>query len=537
MEQWTIGALLETAGGYLRGKGSASPRLDAELLLAETLGLERIHLYTEYDRPLAPSEVDHYRTLIARRAAHEPVAYILGRAYFRHLVLEVNPDVLIPRPETEELVDVALELLRRRPAWTPRCSAGEPGHGALPATVAAPSAVAPLIVDAGTGSGAIALSLAQEAGLRVLAIDTSAEALAVAARNAAAMGLDELVEFEQSDLLSGLAENSLHLVVSNPPYVTSSEMETLAPNISLFEPACALDGGPDGLAVIRRLLPQAAQALRPGGNVLVEVGDGQAAEVVRLAREAGFSVVSVHKDLSRKERIVEATLPGAFVVAASDLDEAQAGVLAKALQAGAVIGIPTDTVYGIGARWDSPTGVRRLFAAKARSSEQPVAVLFSSVEAVKEALPDLDSTSARVLEALLPGPFTFVVATAVPRPSLVGTEDSLGVRVPANPALLGLLRSLGAPLAATSANPTGDSEAVTLADVDARVLSHCSVAVKTTEAHGRDGADGSPAFTQGRGTASTVVDLRPLASGGAPLILREGAVPGTEVLERIAALR
>jgi release factor glutamine methyltransferase len=116
-EQWTICRLLDTAGPYLREKGSTSARLDAELLLAETLGLERIQLYTQYDRPLSAAEVDAFRALVARRAAHEPVAYILGRAYFRHLVLEVDPAVLIPRPETEELVEVALGLLVKRPSW------------------------------------------------------------------------------------------------------------------------------------------------------------------------------------------------------------------------------------------------------------------------------------------------------------------------------------------------------------------------------------------------------------------------------------
>ena len=117
MESWTIGRLLDTAAGYLKDKGSTSPRLDAELLLADTLHLERIHLYTQYDRPLTPDEVTAYRTLVARRAAHEPVAYIRGRAFFRHLSLDVRPGVLIPRPETEELVELALDTLRRRPPW------------------------------------------------------------------------------------------------------------------------------------------------------------------------------------------------------------------------------------------------------------------------------------------------------------------------------------------------------------------------------------------------------------------------------------
>lgn len=506
MDQWTIATLLETAAGYLRDKGSSSPRLDAELLLAETLGLERIHLYTEFDRPLAAGEVDSFRVLVARRAAHEPVAYILGRAHFRRLQLEVRPAVLIPRPETEELVEAALELLRRRPPWREK---GSP---------------ACLIADVGTGSGAIALSLAQEGGYPVLATDIRAEALAVASRNAAAVGVEALVELKQTDLLAGVPDASLHLVVSNPPYVTSGDMASLAPDIRMFEPETALEAGPDGLAVIRRLLPEVARALRPGGSLLLEVGDGQAEAVVGLALEAGFSTATVRKDMSQKDRIVGATLPGATVRAVGDLDAADKAALAGALDAGAVIGVPTDTVYGLAARWDSRVGVAALFAAKGRPPDQPVAVLFPSVEAVKAALPDLEPAAAIVLEALLPGPFTFVVTTTVPRPALVGTADSLGIRVPERPELLGLMTSMAMPLAATSANRSGGKDAAGLADVDPAVLSHCSVAFA--------GVPGGQAV----GAASTVVDLRPLASGGAPLILREGAVQGREALERIAAL-
>ena len=543
MEQWTIGRLIETAAGYLRDKGSASSRLDAELLLAEILGLDRVHLYTEFDRPLTPAEVNRYRSLIARRATHEPVAYILARAYYRHLRLEVTPAVLIPRPETEELVDVALGSLRRRPLWRGEAPAAPraPGAGAAaPAGApAAPSAgaasptgmpaSAPLVADIGTGSGAIALSLAQEAGVRVLATDTSAGALEVAARNAAAAGLEGLVEFRHADLLAGVADDALHLVVGNPPYVRSDEMASLAPDIRLYEPVSALDAGPDGLAVIRRLLPQAGRALRPGGSVILEVGDGQATAVAGLARDAGFSLITVHKDLSQKDRIVEATLPGAPRATPGELDEARAAVLREALEAGAVIGVPTDTVYGIAARWDSPAGVRRLFAAKGRPPEQPVAVLFPSAAAIEDALPGLDARSAQVLRALLPGPFTFVVATTVARPALVGTAGSLGVRVPDHPALLELLRSLGTPLAATSANLSGGADAATLADVDPTVLAHCSVAFTSVEER--------PQGTPEAGSASTVADLRPLSGGGVPVILRQGAVPKATMLERIAALR
>jgi release factor glutamine methyltransferase len=539
MPSWTIGSLLETATGYLKEKGSESPRLDAELLLADTLRLERIGLYTQYDRPLGPDEVTAYRALVARRAAHEPVAYIRGRTNFRHLCLEVGPGVLIPRPETEELVDLALLTLRRRPPW-----------GDLPEGPSAPLAPsvgntdappagrrAPLIVDVGTGSGAIALSLAQEAGVRVLAIDDSPQALAVAAANAEALGLAERVTFQQGDLLAGLAAGSLAMVVSNPPYVRSGDIPGLAADIRLFEPVSALDGGADGLGVYRRLVPEAARVLRPGGALLLEVGEEQAAAVSRLAREAGFALIDVHKDLSRKDRMVVATRAGAPQIPAEGLGEAEARALRAALDAGAVLGVPTDTVYGIAARWDLAAGINRLFTAKRRAPEQPVAVLFPSVEAIGEALPDLDPAAARVLAALLPGPYTFVVATAVPRPDRVGTPDSLGLRMPDHPALLRLLAEVGVPLAATSANLTGYPDAATVEQVDPLVLAHCSAAIvagpRPAGATGGALPDSAGTAATAGGVASTVVDLRPLSQGGEALVLREGAVHRDEALRRI----
>jgi L-threonylcarbamoyladenylate synthase len=259
--------------------------------------------------------------------------------------------------------------------------------------------------------------------------------------------------------------------------------------------------------------------------LLLEVGDGQAAAVKELVREAGFATVGVQKDLSGKDRIVQATLPGVFSMPVGHLEEERQTTLAQALEAGAIIGVPTDTVYGLAARWDSAAGVRALFAAKGRSEEQIVAVLFASVEDLARALPDLHDSALRVMEALLPGPYTFVVATEVSRLPLVGTGDSLGVRVPDHPALLESIGSVGIPLAATSANRTGDRDAATLADVDPAVLSHC------TAAFSDPGTGGSP------GEASTVVDLRPLADGAAPVVLREGAVSGTQVLADIADLK
>ena len=519
----TIGSILETATAYLRKKGSSSPRLDAELLLAKVLETDRVRLYIEFDRPLEPDEIAEFRELIRRRAAHEPVAYILGQAHFRRLTLTVNREVLIPRPETEELVEVALQILRRRPEW-----AGEDTRQ-------------PLVADVGTGSGAIALSLAHEAGIPVLATDISPGALAIATENARKLGLHSLVTFVQCDLLSAVADRSLHLVVSNPPYVATQDFFMLAPDIRLFEPLSALDGGLDGLEVIRRLLPEAARVLRPGGVLLLEVGDGQAEKVSELALTLGFAFVAVHRDLSHKKRVVEAVMPGAVILPLDELDDRQLGKLRDALVAGAIVGIPTDTVYGIAARWDSKEGINRLFTAKGRPASLPVAVLFSSVEQVLANLPDLDEKTMQVLRALLPGPYTFVVATTVPRPPLVGTEDSLGVRVPDCPAVLDLIERLGTPLAASSANPSGQPDVRSSKEVDPFVLAHCSVALELPDKRAVPGDTDEAGrradeVSKIRPRASTVVDLRPLGKGGAPVVLREGAVPAALVSKKIAEL-
>lgn len=545
MRTWQIAQLLGVSADYLGEHGSSSPRLDAELLLAEVLGLGRVDLYTQFDRPLSADEVDRYRELVARRAKHEPVAYILGRAAFRYQTLAVSSAVLIPRPETEELVGAVLEWLAERPlliaadgagvaagvaaeAARGAAAGGPPGvdEGVADAADARPAEGGPAVVaDVGTGSGAIALSLAAEAGIRVLALDSSEDALAVADANREALGLADRVETRRGDLLDGFDPGSLRVVVSNPPYVSEREYEELAPDVRLFEPTGALLAGPDGLDVYRRLVPQAHRVLGPGGALFLEVGDTQAEAVRALAAAAGFVSAEVMRDLAGKERIVRAQKGGAPVVAESDFEgpagAALADALRCALERGAVVGVPTDTVYGLAAAWNSAAGVRRLFEAKGRGEERPVAVLFASPAAVVEALPDIEPAAARVLGALLPGPYTFVVGTGVPRPPLVGTEDSLGVRVPAHLPLLRFLEAVGVPLAATSANPSGGPDPGSADEIDPGVASFCAAVL------------GSDSELEGR--PSTVIDLRPLATGETPVVLREGAVPAAEALAAVGA--
>ncbi len=269
----SLGDVLRRAAEHL-GKTSETGRLDAELLLAHTLGRPRIELYTDFDRPLTTDELDAYRELVARRARHEPVAYILGEWGFRRLTLTVDRRALIPRPETEIVVERALAHL--------------------------PGTDAPAVLDVGAGTGAIALAIADEhPGARVTAIDVSADALALARENAARTGI--AVEFLQHDLEHGLPGGPYDLVVSNPPYVEPAELGTLMPDVRDYEPHVALVGSGATEAVSRGAL----DVLAPGGRLVLEVGDGQAPTTAALLGELGYCDVTTTSDLTGRDRVVE----------------------------------------------------------------------------------------------------------------------------------------------------------------------------------------------------------------------------------------
>ena len=269
----TVGDVLRRATDHL-AKTSETARLDAELLLAHALGRQRIELYTDFDRPLNEAELDEYRTLVARRARHEPVAYILGEWGFRRLTLTVDRRALIPRPETEIVVERALAHLE--------------GHAA------------PAVLDVGTGTGAIALALADEhPGACVTAIDVSPDALALARENAARTGL--AVDLLEHDLREGLPGGPYDLVVSNPPYVEPADLPTLMADVREYEPHVALVG--DGVTAA---LARAALGVLPAGGWLVlEVADGQAGPAAALLTELGYADVATTEDLTGRDRVVE----------------------------------------------------------------------------------------------------------------------------------------------------------------------------------------------------------------------------------------
>ena len=275
----TIRQALQHAGRELREAGCPSPGVDAELLLAHALTLSRTALFQESERPLAHEEEVRFASLVARRCAREPAAYILGEWGFRHLTLNVDSRVLVPRPETEIVVDRCLALLA--------------------------SAADPLVLDVGTGSGAIALSIASEhPGARVVATDIASDALAVAAENRALAGLEERVELVLGHLVAGL-RGPFDLVVSNPPYVTPEEFETLEPEIRLYEPYEAVVGVGQTGGVARR----AQSVLRQGGWLVLECGSERAEEVAAELRALGYENVTASLDLAGRHRVVEGRKP------------------------------------------------------------------------------------------------------------------------------------------------------------------------------------------------------------------------------------
>jgi release factor glutamine methyltransferase len=284
---WTILNLIRWTDERFRREGLSTPRLDAEVLLAETLGVDRVGLYAHFDQPLHPEELARFKKLIQRRLQREPVAYIIGRREFWSLTFKVTPDVLIPRPETEILVAEALKVMSS-PARTAR-------HFR--------------ILEMGTGSGAISVALAREfPSASVVATDLSAKALAVAQENASRLGVGERIQFLRGDLFVPLEnESAFELIITNPPYIPEEEIPSLPPEVRGFEPRLALDGGKDGLSFFRRVLPRVGEFLNPGGWFLAEVGAGQEDKIRQIA-EGNSELVSCGfvPDLAGIERVFKA---------------------------------------------------------------------------------------------------------------------------------------------------------------------------------------------------------------------------------------
>ncbi|MEW5911966.1 MAG: peptide chain release factor N(5)-glutamine methyltransferase [Thermodesulfobacteriota bacterium] len=281
-QTWTVGDLIRWAAGYLSERQVSAPRLSGELLLAQVLGCQRLDLYLRFDQPLGPEDLAAFKALILRRREHEPVAYILGRREFYGLELAVGPGVLVPRPESEHLVEEALARLA--------------------------GSEAPRILDLCTGSGAVALALAQALPkAQVVACDLSERALTYARQSAENLGLGGRVTWLQGDLWEPVAAAGgfFELITANPPYVSQAEWDQLPAEVRDYEPQEALLAGPEGLDYLRAIIAGAGAHLRAQGWLLTEIGAGQGPAVRRLAKEAGiFSEITLVKDLAGLERVL-----------------------------------------------------------------------------------------------------------------------------------------------------------------------------------------------------------------------------------------
>jgi len=284
----TVRELIQVTGGYLEGKGITSAKLNAERLLADVLGLARIELFCQHDRPVLGAELERYRELVRRRAGGEPLQQILGETEFYSRVFKVEPGVFIPRPETERLVEEASALL------------APPDRRLL----------APVAVEIGCGTGIIGVSLALEIPrLTVYATDINPAAIKLTAHNAHTLGAEPRVHLfkgNRFDPVPSYLKGQVDLVVSNPPYVRAGDIPRLAAEVADHDPVEALDGGPDGLVFYRALASSVGHWLRPGGHVAVEIGDDQGQDVEDIFAASGLQDIRVIRDYADRDRVVTA---------------------------------------------------------------------------------------------------------------------------------------------------------------------------------------------------------------------------------------
>lgn len=281
----TVLEIIKRSTEFFAGKGIESPRLNAELLIGHALGLARMQLYLQFERPLTEAELEKIRPLVRRRGQQEPVQYIIGETEFHGLRLKVDRRALIPRPETEQLVEQALAAAGNSPAS---------------------------VLDLGTGTGAIALAIARACPTaNVVAVDESEEALALARENVALAGLGERVQLLRSNWFSAIPPGArFALVVANPPYLSEEETAAARPEVRAFEPAGALMAGEGGIAALREILATAPRFLAPGGVLALETGIHQHAQLIALARAAGYVGIESRQDLTGRDRFVIARLAG-----------------------------------------------------------------------------------------------------------------------------------------------------------------------------------------------------------------------------------
>lgn len=522
-ETWTVKRILDWTRGYLAEKGDEHPRLSAEWLISNACGLSRIEIYTGFGRILTPKELAAMHDGVLRRGRGEPLQYVTGEMPFRHIILRCERGVLIPRPETEILVDAALLGVD---------AAKAAGHSAQ-------------VLEIGCGTGCICCSIASERpGVHVTTTDVSQLAVSLAMRNRDALGLARAIDVVECDLASGVDEGlmgTFDLLVSNPPYIPSAVLSTLPYEVAGFEPGLALDGGTDGLDVFRRLLKLAPQALRAGGMFVCELFETNVGIAAQLCHEqSGWARIEVRDDLTHRPRVLVAVREGNLadggtlvetdkVIAVSQEKPSAIVVrdVAKLLLEGGVVVIPTDSVYGIScAAIPGNPGLERIFNIKGRNRAQTLPWLVADARDLNLYGRNVPAWAQALAKRYWPGALTLVVEAS----ALVPDEHSLrrvvargdagdvpalatiALRCPDSRLVRDIARELGVPLATTSANTHGAASATSASDVEGRLVKMSDLTLD---------AGLAPIAV-----ASTIVDC----TGTEPHILREGAIATAAIL-------
>lgn len=512
-ETWTVRRMLEWCVGYLEGHGDEHPRLSAEWLLSDVTGLSRVQIYMSFDRPLTPAELGAMHDAVLRRSAGEPLQYVTGEMPFRHIVLRCERGVLIPRPETEVLVDAALEGVD---------AAVAAGHAAQ-------------VLEVGVGTGCISCSVASERpGTHVTATDLSPAAVGLAERNRDALGLTRVIDLVECDLASGVSPElmgTFDVLVSNPPYIPSAVVATLPHEVVGHEPGLALDGGDDGLDVLRRLLELAPRALRPGGMLCCELFETTVETAAELCRaQGGWATVEVREDLMRRPRVLVAVREGSLAeggalvrpdrIMAVDQGAPNPGLVrdvARLLVGGGVVVMPTDSVYGIGcAATPHNPGLGRVFAIKRRDLGQTLPWLVADPSDLMLYGADVSAGAQLLARELWPGALTLVVRAGPLVPAEYARGGTIALRCPDSSLVRALAREVGVPLAVTSANMHGEASATSGATVEGRLVEEADLTL-----------DGGPVPLA---VASTIVDC----TGAEPRILREGAISPARIRSALA---
>ena len=449
---------------------------------------------------------------IERRAAGEPLQYITGKTSFRFVEVACAPGVLIPRPETELLVDAALEGIDAARALNPV-----------------------RVLEIGCGTGCVSCAIASERpGTQVVATDISPMSAALARKNRDALGLADAIDIVECDLAAGVSPElmgTFAVLVSNPPYIPDDVMRVLPAEVANFEPSLALAGGADGLDIYRRLLELAPMALVPGGLMAVELHEDCLDAAAALAREQGvWASVEIRRDLTGRTRFIVARLAGELPVVAPKHQAAGRIVecsqdgpapevvadAANVLREGGVVVMPTDSVYGIGAAaTPNNPGHRRIFDIKRRDLSQTLPLLVSDASELDRLAVDVPTWAHALADRLWPGALTLVLRASDDVPADYQRNGTVALRVPNSNLVRALAREVG-PLAVTSANTHGMPAPATSDDIERRIAeaSDLTLAAGPTP----DGA------------SSTIVD----ATGAEPRIIREGPIPA-ELVARIVA--